>query len=368
MKLRKNKDEWIETGDIPWDKFQWYNEKLYFPLKNCIKYSGGISLVVGIRNDGKTFCMLQFMLEDYEKNGNISMMVYNNATLVEEGMDRVLVEGKKHYPEMWSNYITTKDGVVDIRTKKVMIIFKSIGQAKKYKGSRDSRIKRICIDEFNRFDEKVKNKYPATIDEILVTFGMVRDDFELILFGNGLSVNHRLLLSWKITTLPKGISYKPFSEKLSGSKFEILVYNYKRDKNQLEKRYDKNWVYEMTKYTGSWDHNFANQMLDDNSDYIMEINLENLKYISSFNTDDMTFNIYTIKGSDIWYVKYVEGDDSDDMVNKEDEYILAGGRKDINNRVLFSPEWKKTMTAIVSNNKMLYNNQVSKDAVMKVIR
>lgn len=350
------------TKNIPWENFNWYNEENYFPLKNVIKYEGGISLCVGIRNDGKTFGLLEFMREDFEKNGHYSILIYNSEKTIKTMRENSISMNRAIYPENWTHYRVGKDGIEYIPTGETVIYIMSIHAARSYKGGRIANIKRIAIDEFNRFDEKIKKKYPEMIDELLVTFAMNKADVEFILFGNALTVNHRLLVKWGIMKLPLGISHKPF-----GNGHNILIYNYKRAEDQLDKRYAGNWVYDFTKETGSFEHNFANKMLADDSDYILEkIPKANQEYVSTFKYDNTYFNILKI-------VNINEGDKPIYWIEHEEEFeeikdVIAGTKKDISNNMAYQREFKEMLLSLIEQNILLFSNQFVKDSVYELCR
>lgn len=366
MIATKNKKTKIRSGSkwtnetIPWDTFTWYDEAKYFPLKNCIRYEGGINIVVGIRNDGKTFGMLEFMREDFEHSGYQSILIYNSQTTINTMRANSILMNKQMYPEKWNKYKVTNDGIVEISTGIVAIYIMSIHSARNYKGGRMPNIKRIAIDEFNRFDDKIKNRYPEMIDELLVTWAMNKNDVEFILMGNALSVNHRLLVHYKIMELPQGLSKKSFEV----SDDYILLYNYKRDKDQLEKRYTGNWVFNLTKFTGSFLHNFNNQMLNDDNNFLMKhIPQKHLRYVSSFSAEGYIFEVYRIEGvgkdNPPFYIK--------DAGKETTNEVVAGTQKEVKNGRGFEREWRQTMIGIIVEGQMLYANQFVKDTVYNII-
>lgn len=264
---------------------QWIEElknNKFFPYhkveEELTKEENSVMFIHGIMDDGKSFKHWQYVLKHYLENGERTQVLYPSTDAMEEEMVKFLDEFQTQAPQLWD--CVTVINLNDKGTQKgvlykghIMAYVNSISTLKKT--SRDSRVKWIHIDEYNQHDTRVRNQY---IEKYNILLSRNMRGVNKVFMGNNVTTDHVLLHRYNIYSLPDGmnhipIEYKDRDKKWQTSKFNVVVWNFKRNDDEIFEKYkDIPEFYELNMEDfGS--HAFYNESRNDQRDFIVNLDM-----------------------------------------------------------------------------------------------
>lgn len=166
----------------------------YYSARELLGYRALFNLVLSDRSDGKTFNCKVRALEDYEKNGDITVYMRRYSTEITPSMyntffnEVLAIDKYKHYADKYDfKYSRTGVQVAPKGTKDFdyIVYFIPLSKSGKLKSQLDiRRIKMINFDEYMPLDHRYLKDEMLLLSEFWKSVDRDRDQTQLLLLGN----------------------------------------------------------------------------------------------------------------------------------------------------------------------------------------